>query len=108
MSLGMPQARPPLEPFAPFPVEEGEAIFIKNAVRRFYGEDAVVRSFGPDRDHVMLHVEASRLPEGFGYHDCLGIIYTGIDRSSISLCVTKRGQRIRGQAKIAYRQGIVL
>jgi len=104
----MPQARPPLEPFAPSPLQEGEATFIKDAVLRFYGEDAVVRSFGPDRDHMMLHVEASRLPDGLGYHDCLGIIYAGINRSSISLCVTKRGQRIRGQAKIAYRQGIVL
>jgi hypothetical protein len=104
----MPQARPPLDPLTPFPLEEDEVTFIKNAVRRFYGEDAVVRSFGPDPDHMMLHVEASQLPRGFGYHDCLGVIYARIDRGKISLCVTKRGQRIRGEAKIAYRQGTVL
>ena len=104
----MPRARPPLEPLVPFPLEEDEANFIKNAVRRFYGDDAVVRSFGPVRDHLMLHVEVSQLPEGFGHYDCLGLIYTGIDRSNILLYVTKRGQRILGQAKIAYRQGAVL
>jgi len=104
----MPQSRPPLEPLIPFPLGDGEAEFIKGTVRRFYGEDAVVRSFGPDRDHLMLHVEASVLPEGFGYHDCVGIIYARIERGKISLCVTKRGQRVRGEAKIAYRQGIVI
>ncbi|WP_144031747.1 hypothetical protein [Bradyrhizobium cosmicum] len=104
----MPQARPPLAPLVPFPVEAGEALFIKRAIRRFYGEDAVVRSFGADRGNLMLHVEASQLPEGHGYYDCLGIICAKIDRDRISLCVTKRGQRIRGEAKIAYRQGVVL
>jgi hypothetical protein len=104
----MPKARPPLEPLSPFSLEEDEAIFIRNTVRRFYGEDAVVRSFGPDRDHLMLHVETSALLGTFGHSECMGAIYACIDRSRISVFVTKRGQRIRGQAKIAYRQGVVL
>jgi hypothetical protein len=108
MDPDMPKADPRLAPLSPFPLEDNEALFIKDTVRRFYGADAVVRNFGPERDRLMLHVEASQLPEGHGYWDCCGIINAKIDRSQISLCVTKRGQRLRGEAKIAYRQGTVL
>jgi hypothetical protein len=41
-------------------------------------------------------------------HDCLGWLMCEIVRDQISLEVTKRGARIRGDAKLAYRQGEIL
>ena len=41
-------------------------------------------------------------------YDCLGVLLTRIDRRQISLEVTKRGTKIRGSAKLAYRQGVIL
>ena len=40
-------------------------------------------------------------------YDCLGVLFTKIDRP-IGLTVTKRGSRVFGSAKLAYRQGIIL
>ncbi|WP_394760840.1 hypothetical protein [Phenylobacterium sp.] len=41
-------------------------------------------------------------------HECLGFLMCDIVRDQISLEVTKRGTRIRGNAKLAYRQGTVI
>ena len=53
----MPGASPPVPPKAPAPLRDGEREFIKEAVERFYGRDAVVRNFGPDPDRLELYVE---------------------------------------------------
>src|SRR5262245_38624587 len=102
----MPKAHPPLEPVAPFPLTNEEATFIKETVHRFFGDDAVIRNFGPDRNSLLIHVETSQ-SRPFDRDDCLGILFCRIDRG-IDLTVTKRGSRVRGLAKIAYRQGTIL
>lgn len=40
-------------------------------------------------------------------YDCLGALMTRIDRDQISLDVTRRGARVFGNAKLAYRQGVI-
>jgi hypothetical protein len=103
----MPKARPPLEPLPPAPLADWEAAFIKETVLRFFGADAVVRSFGPDPKRLQLHVETGRSAGMTGY-ECAGVLSCKIDRDGIDLVVTKRGERVWGDAKIAYRQGVVL
>ncbi len=73
----------------------------------FFGEDAVVRSYGPDPARLALHVETSR-DVGMAEYDCLGELMTRIDRDQISLDVTRRGTRVFGNAKLAYWQGTIL
>jgi hypothetical protein len=84
-----------------------EAEFIKEIVRRFYGPDAVVRTYGPDPANLKLHVETGTEP-GLEQYDCAGVLFARINREKIAFEVTKRGTKPRGQAKIAYRQGVVL
>jgi hypothetical protein len=102
----MPPAKPPLPPVIPAPLTSDEAQLIKKAVRRFYGDNAVVRNWGSDPTRIDLHVETDRAP-GMELYDCLGELMTRIDRP-INLDVTKRGRRVWGSAKLAYRQGVVL
>ena len=45
---------------------------------------------------------------GMERYDCLGVLLTRIERKQISLEVTRRGEKPRGSAKIAYRQGIII
>lgn len=99
----MSPASPPIP--APLPDEERE--FIKEVVERFYGSDAVVRNYGPDPNRLELHVETNAGPDMRKY-DCLGVLLTRIDRHQVSLEVTMRGSKVRGSAKLAYRQGVVL
>jgi hypothetical protein len=103
----MPQAKPPIPPVPPAPVTPAEQRFIKATVRRFYGEGAIVRNFGPDPKRLCLHVETEKA-DGLKQYDCLGVLMTRIKRDQISLDVTNRGARAFGNAKIAYRQGVVL
>lgn len=103
----MPVASPPALPRTPAPLREGEQDFIKEAVRRFYGQDAVVRNFGPDPDRLQLHVETDA-DDDMRKYDCLGVLLTRFDRDEVSLEVTKRGAKVRGSSKLAYRQGVVL
>lgn len=103
----MPQARPPTEPKPPAPLTRDEAEFIRQTVRRFYGDDAVIRNYGPDPKRLELHVGTNVEP-GSKMYDCVGILMCKIARDQISLEVTKRGRRVRGSAKIAYRQGEVI
>lgn len=102
----MPVAQPPSLPQSPAPLSDDEIYFIKDTIRRFCGENAIVRNFGPDLARMQLHVETDR-DIGMAKYDCLGVLMTRIDRD-ILLEVTKRGSRIHGSAKLAYRQGIVL
>lgn len=103
----MPIASPPIPPRTPAPLREGECEFIKEAVERFYGGDAVVRNFGSDSNRLELHVETDADLDMRKY-DCLGVLLTRIDRQQISLEITERGAKPHGSAKLAYRQGVVL
>jgi hypothetical protein len=99
--------RPQL-PFPPAPLRAGDGDVINYVVGRFYGEDAVIRNYGPDPERLLLHVETSCDKHEWAPHDCLGALFTRIDRKQIDLIVTKRGWAPSGLAKIAYRQGIVV
>jgi hypothetical protein len=103
----MPEARPPMDPIPPAPLSSHEADFIKRTVRRFYGDDAIIRNYGPNPRRLDLHVETSIAP-GMERHECLGFLMCEIARDQISLEVTERGRPLRGSAKIAYRQGDVI
>lgn len=103
----MPKARPPLEPVTPFPLSKWEVLFIKETVGRFYGNGATIRNFGPDPLRIEIHVETDRAVVRMERYDCLGVLMTKIERP-IGLTVSKRGNRIGGYAKIAYRQGVVI
>ncbi len=88
-------------------MSQGEIEFIKETVQRFYGADAVIRNFGPDPDRLEIHVESDAETDMRKY-DCLGVLLTRINRAQISLEVTSRGTKVRGSAKLAYRQGMIL
>ena len=103
----MPEASEPLPPQKPATLTKEEESFIVETVRRFYGDNAVVRNFGPDPDRIDLHVEAE-IGRDMTLYDCLGVLLTRIDRAAISLEITKRGSKVYGPAKIAYRQGVIL
>jgi hypothetical protein len=103
----MPPAKPASPPVPPTPVSEVEREFITRTIRRFYGDGAVVRNYWQDPARLELHVETDVEP-GMERWDCLGHLMTRIEREQIGLEVTKRGDRIRGKAKLAYRQGVVL
>jgi hypothetical protein len=103
----MPVAKSQIPPEMPAPIAQGEADFVKATVKRFYGESAIVRSWSPDPKHMRLHVESDEA-DGIKRYDCLGVLLTRIERDQISLDVTQRGSRVSGNAKIAYRQGVVL
>jgi hypothetical protein len=103
----MPQAMPPLAPGTPAELSEAEIALIKAAVVRIFGPDAVVRNWGTDPAKLLLHVEAQDVREP-RVSELLGLLYARIDRERIGVGFTKRGQRISGSEKIAYRQGVVL
>ena len=105
--MNMPQARQQAEPVPPAPLSPTEAAFIKQTICKFYGLDAVARNYGPDPKRLCLHVETAMNP-GLERHECLGLLMCEVVRDAISLEVTKRGSRVRGGAKIAYRQGDVI
>ena len=103
----MPVASPPVPERTPAPLRDGEREFIRQTVERFYGADAIVRNYGPHSDQLELHVETDAEMDMREY-DCLGVLLTRIDRQQINLEVTKRGTKILGDAKLAYRQGVIL
>lgn len=103
----MPPSRPASPPQTPAPVTEEEARYIVEIVRRYYGANAVVRNWGPDPRRLNLHVEADE-DIGLRRDECLGHLMCEINRDQISLDSTRRGDRIWGSAKLAYRQGVVL
>lgn len=76
-------------------------------MRRFYGPEAIVRTYGPDPASLKLHVETTEEP-GMEQHDCAGVIYARLNREQIGFVVTKRGTKPKAEAKLAYRQGVIL
>jgi hypothetical protein len=74
----MPVADPQSPPVPPAPLSVDEAAFIKVTVQRFYGHEAVIRSFGPDPSRIEIHVETD-CPSGMEHYDCSGILFTRID-----------------------------
>lgn len=102
----MPKAKPALETVPPYPLPAHEVTFIKDTVKRFYG-DAIIRSFGPEKNELHLHIETSS-EIGMEFHDCIGILMAEIPRERIAVCATQRGRRPRAQEKIAYRQGEII
>jgi hypothetical protein len=96
-----------LKAASPAPLTPAEALLIKQTVREYYGDDAIVRNYGLDPKRLQLHVETVNEP-GMEQHECLGILMCEIIRDQISMEVTKRGTRIRGNTKLAYRQGEVI
>lgn len=103
----MPHAKPPAPARTPAPLSDAEASLIRAAVLRIFGQDAVVRNCGPDAAVLWLHVEAEDVEEP-RVSELLGLLYARIDRHRIGVGFTKRGTRVTGDTKIAYRQGIVL
>jgi hypothetical protein len=101
----MPEAHPPLAPAPPASLRVGEA----EVISHYYGADAVIRNWGarPDESFASRGNEPRKAGVGIRY-DCLGALFTRIDRKQIDLIVTKRGWPPSGSAKIAYRQGVVL
>lgn len=102
----MPRAKPPLTPVVPAPIDPREAEYIRQCAHRCYGENAIVRNYGPEVERLTLHIEADR-DDPLVRHECLGWLMCEISRP-IDLEVTKRGTRVRSVAKIAYRQGKIL
>jgi hypothetical protein len=88
-------------------LSDAESALIKGAVTRIFGEDAVVRNCGPDPSVLWLHVEAYDVEEP-RVSELLGLLYAKIARDRIGVGFTRRGSRISGSQKIAYRQGVVL
>ena len=103
----MPQAKPPTPPRSPAALSDPEAALIKAAVGRIFGEDAVVRNCGPDPTVLWLHVEAKDV-QTLMIDELMGLLYARIDRARIGVGFSKRGSRVSGDTKIAYRQGVVL
>ncbi len=101
----MPIARPQAPPIAPIPLTGEEVRFISETIRQFLGEDVVLRNFSGDSERIAIHVETDR-EVGMEKYDCLGVLMTRVDRP-IGIEVTRRGTRVRGDAKIAYRQGVI-
>ena len=101
----MPAARPQAPPIAPVPLTEEEVSFISKTIRRFLGEDVVLRNFSGDPERIAIHVETDR-EVGMEKYDCLGVLMTRVDRP-IEIEVTRRGTRVRGDAKVAYRHGVI-
>lgn len=102
----MPKAHPrlPLQPPAPLTAEEER--YILKTIRAYYGEDAVVRNWGPDARRLMLHVESDR-DIGLDRHGCLGLLMCEIIRDQISLEASSPSGRWE-RNKVAYRQGVIL
>jgi integrase len=103
----MPQAKPPTPPKSPAALSDAEVSLIKAAVERIFGEGAVVRNWGANPAELRLHVEATDV-QGPRVSELLGLLYARIDRDRIGVSFTKRGSRVSGDDKIAYRQGVVL
>lgn len=103
----MPKAKPPTPPQTPASLTRVEERYILEIVGRYFGAGAVVRNWGPDPRRLHLHVEADQ-DIGLQRDECLGHLMCEINRDQISLDATVRGERIRGSAKLAYRQGVIL
>lgn len=110
----MPKAQSPLElTTAPYPLSADDIVAILHTIKRFYGEDAIVRSYGADAGEIKLHVEANQQLETMEYADCMGSLLCRINCERIHLISTKRrlttrGYESTGRPKIAYREGVII
>ena len=102
----MPQARPAQPPKVPCQLPGSLVAFIKNVAIETFGSDVVVRNYGTDIGAWRLHVEVGA-DTGMGPAVFIGQLLTRIDHIPL-VEVTVRGQRPKGDAKIAYRQGVIL
>lgn len=102
----MPKAHPPLPLEPPAPLSAEEERYILKTIGAYYGDDAVVRNWGPDPHHLMLHVESDR-DIGLDRHECLGLLMCEIIRDQISLEASRPSGRWK-RHKVAYRQGVIL
>jgi hypothetical protein len=94
-----------MPPQMPCELTQEQASFIREAARRIFGEDAVVRNYGTDPNALAIHVETSgvqRAVSGF-----IGILMTRLDHIP-AVSITERGTKAQGNAKVAYRQGKLL
>ena len=102
----MPASKGPIPPRTPSPLSLELTSFIREVTKSVFGEDAVVRSYGEDATTLALHVECSCAPT-FGRAEMIGQLLTRVDCIP-TVDVTRRGSKVRGNAKIAYRQGYIL
>ena len=107
--MSTPSPWPPSQPMSRLQsrLRAGEAACIHRVIESFYGEDAVIRSYWPDIDGLVLHVETGRKP-GIERYECLGFLMCELSRADISLEISRRGQPVKGPAKLAYRQGEII
>lgn len=61
--------------------------------------------FSGDPERIDLHVETER-EFSMEMYDCLSVLMTRID-CPVAIEVRRRATRVRGNAKLAYRQGII-
>ncbi|WP_260924779.1 hypothetical protein [Novosphingobium sp. 9] len=94
-------------PPVPVTLEPAEAAFIVSAVRKVFGNDVMLRHYSTRADDLALHIETASEPNGLKRYDFLGILMTRIDRP-IHIEVSRPGDRVKGNAKLAYRYGVVL
>ncbi|GLK42536.1 hypothetical protein GCM10017612_04530 [Novosphingobium resinovorum] len=64
-----------------------------------------MRNYGTDPDALAIHVETSGVQGDVS--DFIGILITRLDHIP-AVSITKRGTKVQGNAKVAYRQGKVL
>lgn len=60
-------------------IAHGEAEYIRQCVHRYYGQNAVIRNYGPDPRRLELHVETDVDP-AMERHKCLGLLMCEINR----------------------------
>ena len=101
----MPPAELPTPPRKPCELTREQASFIREAAQRIFGGEVVVRNYGTDSKALRIHVETDA--HNLMVADFIGVLVTRIDHIPY-VSVTKRGEKPRGDAKIAYRQGDIL
>ena len=101
----MPVADPQMPPETPALLKEDDVLFIRDTVKGFFGSAAIIRNYGTDANALRIHIETDQDLKLEKY-DCLGVLMTKLNVSHLE--VTRKGRRVRGEAKIAYRQGVVL
>lgn len=102
----MPKAHPPLPLEEPAPLTAEEEQYVLKTIRAYYGNDAVVRNWGPNPRRLKLHVESDR-DIGLDRYECLGLLMCEIVRDEIRLDASGPSGRWK-RDKTAYRQGVIL
>jgi hypothetical protein len=82
------------------------AAFIRRAAHQVFGDDVVVRNYGTDPSALRLHIETTS-EDRLAAYDFVGVLMTRVDHTP-HVEITRRGEKPRGSAKIAYRQGRVI